>query len=854
MSKVKFWKTTLAAVVLGAMLLPGLAFASNDDRVDVLIAVKKPYDSVIDKIEALDGTVRMEYKHIDAVAATVPRDQIETLQSMPEVTAFRKDQVRYLDSPRKDLDGGASYGNPSFNYEISASEVSGDLAEYVGGAAPEGYFPTEVDLMGASDFWNQTGHFGEDVIIGIMDTGTAEVSSISGRVIGGENFTGDGVGATSSANHPHGTWVATTAGANIIFGFFAGSFTAAVERYLPEAILPDFFAPGIHGIPMVGPAPSAEFYAFKIFNVNSATSNSIILAAFDRAIELKTLYDAGDPSGVNIQVLNGSFSGGTLYSGKDPFFGGMISEVTKAGIVTVFSASNDGPGTMTGGDPGTAKNTITSGATSPAEYEQILRDLQFGPGFGELWRATDAHQTAEFSSRGPTADGRWDPDIAAPGASIFAQGPTGSLNFVSGTSFSAPNTAGAAALLLSAKPHAKPLEIRGALLNGADRYALDDNSKREDMGRGFVDMIGALNASKKNPSDKGKSNKSVKKNVEALGFDVYDDASFSHTTDWLLPGEGHEIFVEIEHPIQSVSISFSVEQENAPADQNVLFGDRALFTVTSSKTHFGEYLFFGLSNGASFTIPEEDLDFGLLRITPSGDDDNAGRIRITVNVNQDKTSPVAETIGGGDVAEGELDVWELDVPAGLSNLDFYLTWDSHWGNWPTNDLDIILIDPNGNFNFDGAGLGSPERSSISSPVAGTWTILVNGFTVWNGAAEKYKIRSNVFITAKTKAEAITDVLSNLPKEFTVAQNYPNPFNPTTNIKYALPEAGNVKVEIFDIRGVKVRTLLDEQRPAGFHEITWNARNDAGLQAASGVYFYRVIANSNIIQKRMLLVK
>jgi sugar lactone lactonase YvrE len=82
----------------------------------------------------------------------------------------------------------------------------------------------------------------------------------------------------------------------------------------------------------------------------------------------------------------------------------------------------------------------------------------------------------------------------------------------------------------------------------------------------------------------------------------------------------------------------------------------------------------------------------------------------------------------------------------------------------------------------------------------------------------------------------------LPKEFLLTQNFPNPFNPDTQIKFELPLASEVSLRIYDIRGRLVRVLLErEEVTAGFHRAAWNGRDDAGVAAASGVYFYSLIA-------------
>jgi outer membrane protein assembly factor BamD (BamD/ComL family) len=79
----------------------------------------------------------------------------------------------------------------------------------------------------------------------------------------------------------------------------------------------------------------------------------------------------------------------------------------------------------------------------------------------------------------------------------------------------------------------------------------------------------------------------------------------------------------------------------------------------------------------------------------------------------------------------------------------------------------------------------------------------------------------------------------LPKEFRLVGNFPNPFNPETSIVYELPAAGEIKIEVFDIRGRLVYTLINAQIPAGTHRVRWNGVNETGQPVASGVYYYRI---------------
>jgi hypothetical protein len=94
----------------------------------------------------------------------------------------------------------------------------------------------------------------------------------------------------------------------------------------------------------------------------------------------------------------------------------------------------------------------------------------------------------------------------------------------------------------------------------------------------------------------------------------------------------------------------------------------------------------------------------------------------------------------------------------------------------------------------------------------------------------------------------------LPSELTLQQNYPNPFNPSTEIMFSLPEESDVVLDIYNILGQRVTTLLDTHLPAGSHSVTWNGRCDDGSTAASGMYFYRIEAKDYQESKKMLLLK
>jgi hypothetical protein len=105
------------------------------------------------------------------------------------------------------------------------------------------------------------------------------------------------------------------------------------------------------------------------------------------------------------------------------------------------------------------------------------------------------------------------------------------------------------------------------------------------------------------------------------------------------------------------------------------------------------------------------------------------------------------------------------------------------------------------------------------------------------------------------SSGVTSVASyKSPAKFVVQQNYPNPFNPSTEIRYTLPRPSDVEIEIFNILGQRIKTLLDERQPAGTYKIVWDAKDDFGQAVGSGVYFYRVTAGRESAVKKMILVR
>ena len=91
-------------------------------------------------------------------------------------------------------------------------------------------------------------------------------------------------------------------------------------------------------------------------------------------------------------------------------------------------------------------------------------------------------------------------------------------------------------------------------------------------------------------------------------------------------------------------------------------------------------------------------------------------------------------------------------------------------------------------------------------------------------------------------------------DYELSQNYPNPFNPETRINYAILENSVVTIEIFNITGQLIRTLINEYKAKGNYSVIWDGRDNAGRLVSSGIYLYRLQAGSFIQTRKMIFMK
>ncbi|MEA2095505.1 MAG: T9SS type A sorting domain-containing protein, partial [Candidatus Cloacimonadota bacterium] len=201
------------------------------------------------------------------------------------------------------------------------------------------------------------------------------------------------------------------------------------------------------------------------------------------------------------------------------------------------------------------------------------------------------------------------------------------------------------------------------------------------------------------------------------------------------------------------------------------------------------------------------------------------------------------------------------------------TWsDTRYIN--ANPLDAV-VDPAGHFDgnyapeFEGmlpVNISLGNKLEILSNVPGNRHAKLHFVFMDDanyGSAAGQTVNGGTFTSSALRYAAIdinfeesvsSDDITVIPTADLLAQNYPNPFNPITTISYNMIEAGDVSIEVFNIKGQKVKTLINEQTEAGDHTIVWDGTDNNSQQVSSGMYFYKMKSSNYTSTKKMILMK
>ncbi|MFQ5535410.1 MAG: S8 family serine peptidase [Sphingomonadales bacterium] len=722
-------------VAIGFLL--GSAVSAGDPLVDVIIHTAKPYGAVIASIEELGGTVTFEYQNVDGIAARIPADKFGDLSRLRAVDAVEKDIIVNLPTPRDDIPSSVPLDNARL---LDAPAVASELGEL-----PENYFSYLSQATGAADTWADTGA-GADSLVAVIDTGTdASHVCLAGRVIAGPDFSTDfgtpDEGSTLSTNNFHGTFVggviATDSGCALV-DVIGGLF----DTHLPANAKFDIGG-GLVLIPLLGIAPAATIYAVKVFpHTGAGASSSRINAAIDHVISVKT------SGALDIDVINMSLGGATLFDGRT-LQEMLVDAATDAGITVVISAGNEGPAPNSVARPGTAFSAVTVAAGTDLVHTRIFWDLIFGPGQGLAMYPTDELRVADFSSQGPSADGRTAVDVVAAGVFNFSLFPGNGIGWSSGTSFSAPQASGAAALLNAwaenNDPSIGPRAIKNALIDGA--VSINGDWSRHAQGNGWLNVpnsLGLLQSGRVNNGVRHEASQGLTPNV-LLGRK-------NEVTQTITLGRGRtrDFVFKIDENTTEVEVSVDVDGPIAPGPGAI---PNSWELYIKSAKHGGTSYLLDTANvfdDASVVIGDGTIDLfgpifggieipapmepGLMKVTLEPDwTNNVDQLTATITIKRTQ-GPNKSNAGGvtATISQDEFSLFFVDVPAGTGTATFDLSWKHDWSKYPTSDLDIIVISPSFGLFFDGATLNAPERQVIVAPEVGTWIVFVDGFTVNRG--------------------------------------------------------------------------------------------------------------------------
>ncbi|KAA3610754.1 MAG: T9SS C-terminal target domain-containing protein [Calditrichaeota bacterium] len=254
------------------------------------------------------------------------------------------------------------------------------------------------------------------------------------------------------------------------------------------------------------------------------------------------------------------------------------------------------------------------------------------------------------------------------------------------------------------------------------------------------------------------------------------------------------------------------------------------FEVTSSSIYF-----FGVAG-------KEDDSTSVLFL----DEDIAP---LPLNYGASWTSVSSDTFFGGvfavvfrDSTYSEVDAWgSITVPAG--------TFESLRIRDNYTEYEYVYFD------------GSIVSSDTSTTINYEW-VTKNNFLAATMESQDGETNPNFSMAAymsRLKSSGPTSIADhshlNNPNSFELFQNYPNPFNPETVIKFNLAQVENVRLDVFDTNGKRIKSLVNGQKSAGIHSIIWNGKNADGINVASGIYYYSLsIAGKKIAHRKMVLIR
>jgi subtilisin family serine protease len=377
------------------------------EKIRTIITIQEDGDfkKVSELLKSVGSEITAEYHIIDGIAASIPAVKIFKVAENSDVEGIYLDELRYANPPPTD--------HPEeVDLETAAAEIETSEPIYA-------RFPFHIN---ADKVWEE-GINGTGVVVAVLDTGAdLTQNDIKDVIIAYESFTSE----TFGDGHGHGTAVS---------GIIAAQ---AVNLYYEK-------------FKVKGVAPGAKLIVGKVLTDAGYGWDSWILKGLEWAT-YGTNTIRGDED-FEADIISMSFGGLEIPNdGGDPM-SLAIDRIVSEGVICVAAAANEGMGKSTITSPGVSRGVITVGASTENWYmAHVYKYWPFyDPITGELFTTLyENDQMIWWTSRGPTADGRIDPDISAIGAWGITSGLGNELDLFGGTSMATPIISGTAALAIQA--------------------------------------------------------------------------------------------------------------------------------------------------------------------------------------------------------------------------------------------------------------------------------------------------------------------------------------------------------------------------------------------------------------------
>jgi subtilisin-like proprotein convertase family protein len=360
----------------------------------------------------------------------------------------------------------------------------------------------------------------------------------------------------------------------------------------------------------------------------------------------------------------------------------------------------------------------------------------------------------------------------------------------------------------------------------------------------------------------------VRANVPGTGFvesatgvlDITPTAA-GEVTAWILK-EGFDLYSEV-FPIATEPSAHGTVTLNGEADHSgvlVTAEPGGYSTVTGVD---GTWHLMNLEAGTyQITAAKEGWSSGYAEITVA-DGDHLTGLDFELSVVYAANGCLQANLAIPDPPDSEVNSVQTFVEGGTIDwVRVYLDVSHDW----IGNLEIELTSPEGTTVLlhdqsgghtsdivgwypDGLTPASNLNAFIGEDIFGDWTLTLRDLAYgMTGVLNQWCLEIG-YAPSTSSAED-----RDLPRQLVLEANYPNPFNPTTTIAFALPKTSQVQLRVYDLSGKLVKTLAEETMPAGQHQVIWTGRDDNGRQAASGMYFYRLVAESQTLVGKMLMLK